>query len=108
MAKTMTAACLKHLCAQQRTVRIKVHLYARDHSCTQTKFHVDPCRDSQDYPVTKNADGRTTDRWIDGFSALFSRLGYCTCQYLELNIQTLQLHTVFQVGSYISPVQEGK
>ena len=26
---------------------------------TQTKSQVDPCRDSRDYPVTKNADGQT-------------------------------------------------
>ena len=58
MAKTMTAAYLKHLCAQQRTVR-KLFKGARDHSCTQTKFHVDPCRDSQDNSMTKNADGQT-------------------------------------------------
>ena len=32
---------------------LKVHSHARDHSCTQTKFHVDPYRDSQDYPMTK-------------------------------------------------------
>ena len=77
MAKTTTAACLKCSCAQQRLLEnyLKVHSCARDHSCTQTKLHVDPCRDSQDYPVTKNADGQT-----DGFSALYSRLVlYFTC-----------------------------
>ena len=64
MAKTMTAVCLKCSCAQQRTVQLesylKVHSRTRDHSCTQTKFHVDPCRDSRDYPVTKmQTDERT-------------------------------------------------
>ena len=75
MAKTITAVCVKRLCAQQKTVK-KLFKSARDHTCTQTKFHVDPCRDSQDYPVTKNADGRTdgqTDRCTDGFSTLYSR-----------------------------------
>ena len=44
---------------------LKVHSRAKDHTCTQTKFQVDPCRDSQDYPVTKNAD-RRTDGQTDG------------------------------------------
>ena len=61
MAKTTTAVCLKRSCASRGLLEtyVKVHSRDRDHSCTQTKFHVDPCRDSQDYPVTKNADGRT-------------------------------------------------
>ena len=52
---------------------LKVHSCARDHSCAQTKFHVDPCRDSQDYPGQKMQTDGWTDRWTDGFSALYSR-----------------------------------
>ena len=39
--------------------------YARDYSSTQTKFHVDPCRDDR---VT----GVTADRQTDVISALYS------------------------------------
>ena len=61
--------CVWSACAPSKGLLetyLKVHSHDRDHSCTQTKFHVDLCRDSQDYPVTKNTDGRT-----DGFSALY-------------------------------------
>ena len=70
MAKTTTAACLKPLVPSRALFEnyLKVYSRARDHSCTQTKFHVDPCRDSQDYPVTKNAGG-WTDRQTDGKTA---------------------------------------
>ena len=39
---------------------------------TQTKSQVGPCRDNQDYPVTKNAN-RQTDRQTDTISASYSR-----------------------------------
>ena len=56
-AKT-TAACLKRSCAQQRTVR---KLFKGAFMCQRPQLYTNQVshRSMQDYPVTKNADGRT-------------------------------------------------
>ena len=60
--------------AERQTNRqTDVHSRARDHNSTQTKSHVDTCRDGRDYPVTKC---RRTDRQTDIISALYSRYKY--------------------------------
>ena len=44
-----------------------------DIAITSSKSDVDACSHDQETDRQKSADGRT-DRWTDGFSALYSRL----------------------------------
>ena len=62
---------------------LNVYSHARDHSRTQTKSHVDPCRNHWAIDVTvKQTDGQT-DRQTSFQLYIVDRLAKCTCPVVQ-------------------------